>query len=209
MAGLRRSRVGRRLIAGFALVAIALWLAIVPVLFLVSRAFGGGERADRTLLLAVVALLGLVLVAAAAFSDASPGRLVRSRWLQIGLVVMAIGTAWALLGIDSARPLRELPEATLAYPSASETGRWSSPREGGVEGAIPASFTRAYVTGDDLDTVLGWYDARLTEAGWISPGRLVLGGNRWLDWRRDGYTFQIAVSDPVWDGRYSVRIWGG
>jgi hypothetical protein len=209
LSGLSWTQATRRLVGLVAALGILVWLAIVPIVVLIGFGFGGGDAFQRLVLVACVAFIALVAMAVIGFGNASARSIARSPLSWLVLAVLTAGILWAILGIDSVRPIRSLPEADLTYPGATELGRASVPATGGFDGGTGARFTRRYATTDSIDQVEGYFGRELAQRGWTGPsGSSTSIGDRLVEWRHEGFTFQLQVPAPPTTGAFIVTIWG-
>ena len=144
--GRRLLTIMRRLIGLAGLIYLAVAVSIfVPLLF-TSRAFGGaGDQFQRILLAYWITVAIAGVVAVIGFGDWSLRTMVRSPVTWVVTAVLSVAIAWAIVGIDSTRSVTSLPEASVVFPGAVETGRRAEPAEGGEIGAPIA------VAGDEGD----------------------------------------------------------
>jgi hypothetical protein len=212
--GSSRSR-ARSGLGALGLLLVILAVAAGALFRLISMVtYARGDWVDRVtigfgLLIALAAALTLI-----GFSNWSTRSIVRSpvAWLFAALCLLALG--WAAFGIDSTRDVNALPEASLSYPGAIETGRHSAPASGLLDGAARATVTRKFSTTDPSSAIKAFYATELAERGWEGPIDWGSTGDvRWSDWRRDGFMFQLTFVDsdpaePGSTGPYSVRIYG-
>jgi hypothetical protein len=185
------------------IVAAAFWLLLLlSSPFFSFFVFGRDENMARMLIFAGGATVGLFMLAAADASDRSLSELVRLpvTWLSLGVVVVIF--AWPIIGIDSLRPLRALPEAAITFPGSTLVRAGGDEGLGVGDGDDQATLTWIYHTAASYDDVLTFYDRDLTSRGWTStgPGLYMLssGASCIYGWRRDdgyGLTVWIPVAE--------------
>jgi hypothetical protein len=160
-----------------------------------------------TLIMAVAILLLFV-------RGRAPGHLpLRERTaLAVTLFIVTGLVGYAVIGIDSTRPVRELPEAQLAFPGATETRRGGSPTSGSIFGRTPAAFTRSYTTTARHGEVLEFFNRELAARGWTGENQFDMRGSGQVlkDWRKNGFTFQLQfpTDNPDAPGPFRATIWG-
>ena len=206
----RRSwHIARRLVGILGFLTGACLTVVVPLVYLLAKAGGAaGDDFQRGILVASMLGVGAYLVAGFGLSDVTIPSFVGSGAVRGAVIAVAVGLVWATVGIDSTRPILELPEANLRFPGATETQRQSSPAAGGFDRVASASVTWFFETGASVDEVAAFYRDSLLRSSWVGGGDFV--GGEWTirDWERDGYHFQLDLGTPPWPHRFAVRIFG-
>lgn len=206
------ARATRRLVGLAGFLAAALLLAVAPVLHVTARQFGAAGDAYERVLIAYALAIGVgAVVAIVGWADWSTRSMLRAHATWAVVVVVGLAGAWAMVGIDSTRPLRELPEAALTYDGAYETWRRAEPAAGGWGVTPRAQVTRGFTTADPFADVVAFYESALAARGWSYTWSFEsTGGERFVEWERDGYTIQLRlpVEQGSASGPFSVTIWG-
>jgi hypothetical protein len=192
--GRRLLTIVRRLIGLVGLLYLAVAVSIfVPLLF-TSRAFGAaGDEFQRILLGYWIAVAIAGVVAVIGFGDWSLATMLRSRVTWVVPAALGLAIAWAIVGIDSTRSVTSLPEASLVFPGAVETGRRAEPAEGGMSAVARAALSVAMTSDAEASDIEAFYASELRRRGWIArrtndrpddPERLV-------EWDREDFTVQL------------------
>jgi hypothetical protein len=204
------TRFARGFLGGVGAIVAVATLGLLLLLPL-ARFYGAGGDAYLRL---YVLLPALILVGAFAALTALMERpwkaIVRwwPTWACAGVVALLV--AWAYVGIDSVRPLRDLPESTLVVPGSAFRHEWSEPEIGGWDGPTPAHLGRSYSFAGSRGQVETFFLRELSDRGWIHYLRRLSGGEPPFDeWSRDGYLIQLSF-DPGSElsGDYTLLFWG-
>ena len=134
----------------------------------------------------------------------------RSWWIWLWVAGMAGLIAFAFFAIDSVRPLRDLPERTLAFPGSTLLSEFTTPETGGFDGPTPAHLTRAYATSSRWEAIEGHYRPELARRGWRDNGRrnTTYGIPEVHEWSKSGILFQVwfpVRPESTW--AYGVYLW--
>jgi hypothetical protein len=157
-----------------------------------------GDHIDRFGIAVVVAVILGIGMAIIGFGDWPIGSIPRSPafYLFSALIVALVG--WAVFGIDSTRPVRELPEARLAYPGAVEVRRTATPIRASLDSSRSAQVSVSFTVADPYSAVEAFYREELAKRGWAyswtfgSPGT----ADKYINWKREGFTFQLQLLSP-------------
>ena len=197
-------------VSGLATLGCLVLLAYAWIAMLITR----DDWGDRLYTLTVATLIVTVGVLLLFLRGRAPGRLtLPERIALIVTLLVVIGlVGYAVAGIDSTRPVRELPEAQLAFPGATETGRGASRETGSIFGRTPASFSRWYTTTATYGEVLDFFHRELPDRGWSDHYDFGLSSSdeQIHNWSKDGFMFQldIARDDPEASGPFETRLLG-
>jgi hypothetical protein len=201
----------RGIIGFVALVLAVLGATLIPLFAAIGQGWGAaGDGYQRFLLGSALLVTALLLGSLFLFSGWSATDLFRSRASWIIGVVFGLAITWGAFGIDSTRPLREMPEARLGMPRALEISSGTRPAEGGLNRVARAELWRAFETSSARTDVEVFFTRTLRERGWQSAGNWETSEHQYLEWERDGYLFQLRLSDPdiSWPGSFLYSIFG-
>ena len=200
----------RGVIGVFGVILIGVSILALPVIDVAMMTGLQGDGFQRFQVGVRLLFAAGVLLAVLGFSGRAYATLRRSRLWWVCVVPFAAVIIWAAVGIDSTRPVRALPESDLTYPGAIETGRWTTPAEGWLDGVATAQVGRAFVTSDSYAEVQAFFGSTLAQAGWEGPVEWEFDpGVRDIDWRRDGFRFRLHFpSTPDASGPFKVTIYG-
>ena len=209
-AGTRAARVLRRTLGALGLVVATLVLTIGPLLYVLARGLGaGGDDFQRgfigiSVVFALCAALGIVGLA-----DWSLSTIARSRATWFLVIALLVAVSWAIVGVDSTRAVKSIPEASLTKPDAIEVSRYVAPAKGGLNMPARASLARSFASDARAEDVEAFYRTELNARGWtyiVTYGSI--DGGRDLNWDRDGYTLQLRLDDDIGVGSFTVVILG-
>ncbi len=128
------------------------------------------------------------------------------------LIVAGTAVGWAAWGIDSTRPVRELPEAAIAFPGAVETHRATRPADANLFVHEGATLDRSYETSARYEDVIAFYRNELAARGWSGGAYYGLSSSdlRPYHWRRAGFTFYVDIptGNLATSGPFRARLIG-
>jgi hypothetical protein len=207
----------RRILGASATAACALVLLGCIVTLMFSGCAIALAPNDDVMRLPFGAFAGLVL-SGMALALLSRGRSLRSLSATEARVVVAVlglalaALGWAAFGIDSTRPVRELPEAQIVFAASTETYRACRPATGTLlvrEGAV---LERRYETSARYEDVLDFYRRELESRGWSGGDYFGVTSSvlRLYHWSRDDYAYylDIPADDLARSGWFRTRVVG-
>jgi hypothetical protein len=202
----------RLILASVAFGAALIGFMVLPLVAALGRAFGGwGDGFQRFFIGAALLVVGLLIVSIFLFGSWTLREVVRHRSTWVVVAIFALVGAWAAFGVDSTRPLRQMPEAHLAVPEATEISSGTRPAQGGIGRVARAELSRSFEATGRYEEVEAFVRSALLGSGWTYSGEFgSVEGERYISWDRDGFTFQLQLPDPddPWSGRFGYTIYG-
>lgn len=120
--------------------------------------------------------------------------------LIAALAAVVIVALWSNRTLTGLERLEREPVAALTYPGSTLIRQGGDNGGSGMDGPVPASFTRQLGSTDTIQAILAFYRQQMTDTGWATGGGSSVGGaiheRQVCVWHKDGVVVRLSFWKP-------------